>query len=42
MPYLKMMQHINQHFIQFVPHTEHRIVYPVLRPELLVVEQSAK
>jgi len=36
------MEGINPLFIQFVPHREHRVVFPVLRPALLLVEQAAK
>ena len=30
------------HYTRFVPHREHRVVFPVLRPSLLLVEQTAK
>ena len=40
--WLTMMQHLIPHFIRFVSHREHRVVFPVLRPALLLVEQATK
>jgi len=40
--WLIMTQHTNSHFTHFVPHREHRVVFPVFRPTLPLVEQAAK
>jgi hypothetical protein len=34
--------HINLHYIQPATHREHKVVFPPLRPALLLVQQAAK